>query len=632
MPDSDFPPEKFSRRTVAAHDSSAWLADEIRALARETGAPENDAAHLAALVARLAENVLENGADRLCLASENDAADRAFLEKFCAAPRSRSLVASPKSAAAGVPAPLVFDAAHAELCFLRNFRNESEIVEKTLALARVPAAKTLPETTENLIAAALPHALNDAQKNAVCAIVSRRLAIVSGGPGTGKTTLLLRALLCIFEQNPDAKIVLAAPTGKAASRMKESLAEQSEKIAAAAAETPSETPSPRAGTTPVSPRTLEKIAALAPKTLHRALRIAPGKLRSSKSVPISADCVVIDEASMIGRELAARLLRALSPETELVLLGDKNQLESVEPGRIFGALCEADSLAACRTELTESRRFDAHSFIGKFASAIVRGDRSAAEALLSNAAPAPQIRLSEGEISSAALRDALVSLFPEKLRRVPDDADPAEILSLIESTRLLTPLRERKSGSRLAAENINALASRLFSGDPRVAAGTTLHFHGRPILVTKNSERLFNGDVGVVLHNRDRSAARAPSAEFLAWFRDYEHGGVRAVPVELLPEHETAYAMSIHKAQGSEFSRLTVVFPRAPAENRDFYSRRLLYTAISRFRETNAPDAAAHFHLLFDRETLLDAVARNTVENSALRRRFDEEAFKKTPT
>ena len=627
MLDSDFPPENFSRRTVASHDSSAWLADEIRALARETGAPENDAAHLAALVARLAENVIENGGDRLCLASENDAADRAFLEKFCAAPRFRRLVGSPQSAAAGVPAPLVFDAAHAELCFLRNFRNESEIVEKTLALARVPAAKTLPETTENLIAAALPHALNDAQKNAVRAIVSRRLAIVSGGPGTGKTTLLLRALLCIFEQNPDAKIVLAAPTGKAASRMKESLAGQSEKIAAAAAGTPSS----RAGTAPVSPRTLEKIAALAPKTLHRALRIAPGKLRTSKFVPISADCVVIDEASMIGRELAARLLRALSPETKLVLLGDKNQLESVEPGRIFGALCEADSLAACRTELTESRRFDAHSFIGKFASAIVRGDRAAAEALLSDADPAPQIRLSEGEISSAALRDALVNLFPEKLRRVPDDADPAEILSLIESTRLLTPLRERKSGSRLAAENINALASRLFSGDPRVAAGTTLHFHGRPILVTKNSERLFNGDVGVVLRSRDRSAAHAPSAEFLAWFRDYEHGGVRAVPVELLPEHETAYAMSIHKAQGSEFSRLAVVFPRAPAENRDFYSRRLLYTAISRFRETTAPNAAAHFHLLFDRETLLDAVARNTVENSALRRRFDEEAFKKTP-
>lgn len=622
-------PEKRMRVPAADEKSDfAWLAAEIGAIARELGAPAGDAEMLEKIVARLAVKLTKRDADdatefHLSLEEPSEAPVRDFLKKISAENSPlRALAGTPERFAAGTETPLIFDEAHDALCFLRHFRQEKQIAETIAELSKTDAG-ALPaaaHAAEKRLAAELPHALNEAQKNAVRTMLARQFSVVSGGPGTGKTTLLLRALICFFEQNPNAKILLAAPTGKAARRMKESLGSQIEKIAERAA----------AGTLG---EILEKIRKIEPSTLHSLLKISPSALRRSRAREIAADLLVVDEASMVGRELAARLFASLSAGTRLVLLGDKNQLESVEPGHIFGALCAADSLAACRTELTESQRFRADGFIGKFAAAVVRGDRERVAELLASAGTEKiartsrrffeensEIRLSENDFSENAIRRALEALFPEKLKRVPADAEPEELLSLLESTRLLTPLRDRKS--EFSAERINFLAARLFSHNPRVAAGTAAHFHGRPILITRNSGNFRNGDVGIVLADRNDSASGGGNGEFFAYFRDFSGGGIRRVPAALLPEHETAYAMSIHKAQGSEFSRLAIVFPPAGAANRDFFSRQLLYTAISRFRES----ATAFFHLIFDRETLLFAVSNRSEPRSLLREKIDEAA------
>ena len=632
-------PEKRTRVPAADEKSDfAWLAAEIGAIARELGAPAGDAETLEKIVARLAAKLTKRDADNatefhLSLAEPGDAPVRDFLKKISAEDSPLcALAGTPERFAAGTETPLIFDEAHGALCFLRHFRQEKQIAETIAELSKADAG-ALPadaaQAAEKRLAAELPHALNEAQKNAVRTMLARQFFVVSGGPGTGKTTLLLRALICFFDRNPNAKILLAAPTGKAARRMKESLGSQIAEIAerAAAGTGHSENVAGTLG------EILEKIRKIEPSTLHSLLKMSPSALRRSRAREIAADLLVVDEASMVGRELAARLFASLSAGTRLVLLGDKNQLESVEPGHIFGALCAADSLAACRTELTESRRFRADGFIGKFAAAVVRGARERVAELLASAGTEKtartsrtffeensEIRLSENDFSENAIRRALEALFPERLKRVPADAEPEELLSLLESTRLLTPLRDRKS--EFSAERINFLAARLFSHNPRVAAGTAAHFHGRPILITRNSGNFRNGDVGIVLADRNDSARGGGNGEFFAYFRDFSGGGIRRVLAALLPEHETAYAMSIHKAQGSEFSRLAIVFPPAGAANRDFFSRQLLYTAISRFRES----ATAFFHLIFDRETLLFAVSNRSEPRSLLREKIDEAA------
>ncbi len=577
-------PNQHAQRSAAA----AWLSEETAALARDAGCAESDAEALAKIVRKLAETVCGNRETHLRLVPARE--DFAFLEKAAAEPPLNRIAGTPASYAAGALTPLIFDAGNAALYFFRHYRQECETAEKISALAALPPA-SVSEKMREIIEADAPFPLSEEQKRAVRAVASAPLAVVSGGPGTGKTTLLLRALLCIFSENPDAEIILAAPTGKAASRMSESVRKQADEILRRA-EAGESFPFPR--------RALRKTCALEARTLHRALADARG-------VPaLEADCVVVDEASMIDQPLMHRLMRALPPRARLVLLGDKNQLDSVGPGHVFGAICAEEKLSGAKTELTESRRFSETGTLGRLAGAVVRGDaRATAEILDATAGTAESVfRLSEEKITPERLDAALLELFPEKLRRVSADADPRETLELFESVRMLTPLR----GGETGADALNARARRLFSPPGSDAAE---HFHGQPIIIARNArqEQLFNGDLGVVLRERR-------TGTLVAHFRG-GNGEIRAIPVGLLPEHESAYAMSIHKAQGSEFSRLAVLFPPASdaGTHTDFFSRQLLYTAITRFREGgNAP----LFLLLFDRENLLEAVRRESASNSLL--------------
>ena len=333
-------------------------------------------------------------------------------------------------------------------------------------------------------------------------------------------------------------------------------------------------------------------------TLHRVLKVGASVLTMPDVPVLNADCVITDESSMVDQFIMHRLLSALRSGARLVLIGDKNQLDSVGAGRVFGAICAARGLSDSRVELTESRRFDVRGLLGRLARGVVDGDVSSVSSVLDNDFSSEErdheiYRFMPGEIASDALNAAITEVFPEKLRRVPVDADPEEMLSLLDSARVITPLRRGKFGS----DTLNAHACRLFALSGTLSSP---HFHGRPVIITRNApqERLFNGDTGIVL--------RDSTGTFSAYFRG-DDGEIRRIPAALLPEHETAYAMSIHKAQGSEFSRLCVIFPPEGAQP-DFFSRQLLYTALTRFREDGKN---SRFRLLFDRMTLLNAVARD---------------------
>ena len=576
-----------SSRFLSAESAAAeWLASEIAALARDFGCAPDVCSRLGGLAGRLAETTAGNRETHLRPLSPEDAE---FLRECASAAPASRVVGFESTYFAGEKTPLVFDRENSALYFFRHFRQESLMAADILRLARAEKRGSVSPESEKIIGAPLPFPLNEAQKAAVRAVVDSPLVIVSGGPGTGKTTLLLRALLCVFAENPDAEVLLVAPTGKAAGRMKESVrrqAEEIEKLVRAGAETP------------FPPEALKKILSLETSTLHRALRAGSGALTEPPAPALAVDLVVADEASIIDQTMMSRLLRARPPRAKLVLLGDENQLDSVGPGHVFGAFCGADALRSARVGLTESRRFSEKGTLGRFARAVVSGDVSAAETILAEneARPAADGKFfcSSMEITSARLDELILELFPEKLRRVPADADPAEMLDLVDSVRVLSPLR---GAALFGSEALNARARALFA--PRGTAPGA-HYHGRPIVVTKNSarDRLYNGDVGIVL--RDPVAG-----SFSAYFRSEEGAPVR-VPVALLPEHETAYAMSVHKSQGSEFARLAVVFP--PADDREeFFSRQLLYTAVTRFLE-NAADS--RFFLLYDKAALLGAVAR----------------------
>lgn len=560
-----------------------WLASEIFDIARERNVDAETCSRLGKFAHALAETVAAG--DSLYLLLSDEEID--FFEKFCK--KNLHIVACATDSDAfseKSPAPLVFDKSASALYFFRHYKQELDTAGTLSALANEPE-RVLSSNEQKIIDAALPFPLNDGQKNAVHTILSRRIAIISGGPGTGKTSLLLRALLCILSEKKSAKIVLAAPTGKAASRMKESIAKQTQALFE------------------IAKKSNEKIAVLEPATLHRILRIGASLVERYQPNKIDADFIFVDEASMIDQALAARLCNAISDETNLVLIGDENQLDAVGPGHVFGALCATEALRRSRVYLTETRRFRESGKLGELAHAVVSGDTKTVAAIVSEKSEDEKFIFSPEKFSQKEIDDALVRLFPQKLRDVPADASAEELLDIVESVKLLTPLRNGAFGTQA----INARAEKLFA---KAKMPNSEHYHGRPIIISRNASRenLFNGDLGIVLREGDA---------FVAFFRKNGERALRRVPVSFLPEHETAYALSVHKAQGSEFSRLTVLFPPSTDANAEFFTRELLYTAISRFNE-NAEKP--QFHLIFDTKTLLRAVANTSPCLSLLPKRF----------
>lgn len=369
------------------------------------------------------------------------------------------------------------------------------------------------------------------------------LSIVSGGPGTGKTTRIVRELGRMLQAEPTLRIALAAPTGKAAARMSEAIRERAEHDV---------------------PPEVRSLLPSSASTIHRLLGYQPGSgFAHGAGSPLAIDVLVVDEASMLDLALAARLLEAVPAHARLVLLGDKDQLAAVESGAVFAEICAEQDLLPV-TWLTHSHRFPEDSAIGRFAAQVRAGDApQAVDWLRANGDPA--LRWQHDGDALAVARQG----YEPFLRAL--ERDPCNVKAVAEAFaqfRVLCAVREGPQG----VETVNRALTEHARG--RIDPSGGEWYIGRPVMVLVNdyAMTLFNGDIGIVLPDAEgRPIVHFPSLH-----------GWRAVPPARVPRHETAYAMTVHKSQGSEFDEVLLVLPDVGAR---VATRELVYTGVTRARK-----------------------------------------------
>ena len=443
------------------------------------------------------------------------------------------------------PLPLVLD--HDRLYLHRLFAAESGLAARMQTLAEEVIRRPLGDSLTRVFGAG-------ADREAIAAAtaaVERRLCIVTGGPGTGKTTLAagLIALLADLGIAAAHRIGLVTPTGKAAARLQEAV------------------------TTQLDERDLRArvpaLAGCAPAagTIHRLLTKPDLRL----------DALVVDECSMVDLPLMNRLIAALPDGCRLILLGDTDQLSSVEPGSVFSDLCAAGGgspLAACTVRLTRSHRFAADRGIGLLSAAVVGGDAEAALATLDDADEAQTDRQ---PLSDAAAFERFAAVCAiewhqhiDMLRTATAAPTTTTVPPAFPARRVLCAHRRGPFG----ANRFNRLVERGLRARG-VLENDEFHI-GRPIIVTRNDRQtgLSNGDTGVVL--ADGEGRRQ------IWFPDLAGSGGRfLVSPSRLPEHESFFALTVHRAQGSEYDE--VLFIPGDPESR-VCTRELFYTAVTRAR------------------------------------------------
>ena len=464
-------------------------------------------------------------------------------------------------------------------------------------------------------------ASGDRQALAAVGALRHRVAVVAGGPGTGKTTTVVKLLALLLAADPDLEIALATPTGKASDRLARSIGS-------------------RLADLPVPDAVRARVPTEA-ATLHRLLRYSPTRRRFGRTAanPIPADLVVVDETSMADLVLFDALLDALRPDARLVLLGDADQLPSVGAGAVFGDLCAArprplrpdaselvapafaalcdelgvagvesgasDELADAVVRLTVSHRFTADSGIGALARALRDGDDEAVRHVLAPGAFPDVVCLDAARASDR--EEAIWSHVEPYATRLSEATDPAEALAAVAAFRVLSPTR----GGRWGVTALNRLIEGRLADAGR-ASRWERWTHGRPILVTANDydRGLFNGDVGVVWRGGPRPVVLFETPE-----------GVREVPVGGLPEHETAWAMTVHKAQGSEFDDVLFVLPAPASPQARRLTRELAYTAVTRAR-AQAAGAPPPLTVLGPAHQLAEAAHASDARVSSLRDRL----------
>ncbi|VWB35689.1 putative exodeoxyribonuclease V alpha chain [Burkholderia stagnalis] len=620
--------------------------------------------------------------------------------------------------ARGDERPLIVDR-HDRLYLSRYFDYERRLADALVAQAGEGAAADAlaPDVLRERLARYFGPAAGDVDWQRVAAIVALtgRVTIVSGGPGTGKTTTVVGVLACLLDAHPDLRVALAAPTGKAAQRMQEAL-------------------HARAGELP------PELAARLPNTSYTLHRLLGGGgaagFRHHRDNPLPYDLIVVDEASMIDVALAAHLLDALAPGARLVLLGDKDQLAAVEAGAVFAELSarpsfspaarariaealgideaafvaalpvpddvapaaaavpaavepvrrpvapakidtrqaslfddeppveaavtidepagdadeapawiEADELqwldavalppldavplvaatvetvavaenrpspaplADCVVWLERNYRFGLDSPIGRLSLAIRRGAvQDALDALPASDAAAASFHEDAGDMLATSTIERLAQRFSAYLDALrgalaAPAPDPLPLFDALNRFRILCATR---GGSR-GAEHVNALVAAHVRRAAHVPLAVGAHwFTGRPVMVTRNDYALglFNGDIGIALPDA-QGALRV-------WFRRAD-GTARAVSPAALPPHETAFALTVHKSQGSEFDEAALVLPATFGR---VLTRELVYTAVTRAR--------TRVQVIGGRRVLAQAIATRTQRDSGLSARIDE--------
>ncbi|HHH38642.1 MAG TPA: exodeoxyribonuclease V subunit alpha [Sedimenticola sp.] len=425
-------------------------------------------------------------------------------------------------------APLVLE--QDRLYFQRLWQYEEKLAQ---GIRRLMAAVPLPLDQDKLARLARASGLDASQREAVAGAASQRFAVLTGGPGTGKTTTVLQLIALRLWQQPGLKVALAAPTGKAAQRLTETIRARVDVL-----------PLP------------DELKASVPRqvtTLHRLLRARPDTAVPAYHAghPLPYDLVVVDEASMVDLALMSKLVQALPPQGSLVLLGDRDQLASVEAGSVLADLC--DGAPAHTWRLRQAHRFEKR--LAGLAEAIQGGNFERVRGLLGH---------DWLPVKQDALWQAIEDGYQAYWQAVAEAREPMAVHHAFARFQVLCAHRRGPLGS----DCLNQVLEQQWRRQRRIHGGA--YYPGRPVLIRENAPDLdlFNGDIGICLADDE--------GRLNVYFDDG-----RALPPARLPNHETVFAMTVHKSQGSEFDRILLVLPPQPSE---VLSQELVYTALTRAR------------------------------------------------
>ncbi|EEO27559.1 exodeoxyribonuclease V subunit alpha [Oxalobacter paraformigenes] len=535
-----------------------------------------------------------------------------------------TLLASGVVAEAADPgnAPLILDGD--ERLYLHRYFDYERALAECIAARNVPG-KVDAALIRPLLDILFPSGKGkpfDWQKAAVALALREPFLIVSGGPGTGKTTTVASLLACLLETDPENRIVLAAPTGKAAMRMLEAISQRSS----------------------LFPLHMQPLIPKEARTVHRLLGMTGdrGSVRFHATNPLPLDTLIVDEASMLDLAMASRLFAALPAHARVILLGDKDQLAAVEAGsvfselsgkRVFSEACLADlekltglrpppSLSSPSGQatplenrvvwLTRNYRFSEDSGIGKLAADIrMRRSEEALDFLCSGKdASVVWFDTADTEVASR-LETTLVTAYRDYFDCLENHPhDPVRVFRAFSRFRILCAVREGPCGVKAVNRLIAAHLSKTGRAGQSASADW---FAGRPVMIRRNDYalRLFNGDVGIALPD---------ASGRLAVFFPKEDGTFRALSPSRLGEHETSFAMTVHQSQGSEFDSVALLLP---AQFSRVLCRELVYTGITRAREKIA--------VMAPKTVLAESLKNNAVRHSGLPERLREAIRKGKP-
>lgn len=458
----------------------------------------------------------------------------------------------------------------------------------------------------------------DEQVTAIKDSINRNLSIISGGPGTGKTTIVVSLLAVLLSENTTLNVEILAPTGKASARLKESiikgLKDYDDNLAPEI-------------------KTKIKEMALNAKTVQKFLAINPNtrESRFSKGGKANIDIIIVDEASMLDLILMEQLLSAINTKkTRLILLGDPYQLASVEAGNVLAQIVEQSQvnkeLNNCCSMLTTSHRFNNESAIGALAKCINNGNNSTVSGgpvlncindlecidKLDGTYFIENIEESINEQNILGIASKFYKEFKEEIKSNKGfplcDKNKKTIFEAFNKSQVFTPFRSGRLGGSGLNNHIELTLKLIES---KQSSSNEFYF-GKPIIITQNdhSLKLNNGDIGICLDKDGKNVS-------FPYMNNEGQETYREINTRILPEHQLVYAMTVHKSQGSEYDHCLLIVPEPNENQKQLLTRETFYTAVTRAKKSITIAATKkNIDIMIDSPTKRDSGLFVTEENS----------------